>query len=67
MSFYLAVLRAVATVQAKAGDVAGVLLWAAKENSPDAKAFALLGTAEGILMRSVPRCCRSPLDSGDED
>jgi hypothetical protein len=60
-------LRAVASTQAKAGDVAGVLSWAAKVNSPDAKAFVLLGAAEGILSRSEPECCRDPLEREDED
>lgn len=60
-------LRAVASTQAKAGDVAGVLSWAANVNSPDAKAFGLLGAAEGILSRSEPKCCRDPLESDDED
>lgn len=39
----------IAAAQARAGDVNGALAWATGESSPPAKAYALIGVAEGML------------------
>lgn len=41
--------RMVATARVRAGDVSNTILWARSQPSPDLKAFALLGVAEGLF------------------
>jgi tetratricopeptide (TPR) repeat protein len=53
-------LQKIAEAQAEAGDVRGALEWANTQTSPAAKSRALLGVAEGILLRKEQKNAPSP-------